>query len=221
MPEDSYPPTPEYSFNALAPMETEWRPILHASNQVVLYNPTSHALAIRHHGESASQRTVVKRRADDRCPYCHRSLHTGNSLEDEEGDQDSLDGDLEDNPRSRVPNYFQLLQVANEMGSVPPIPSHTRSITPTRDTPRSISPDPAQRDADREPFRADSMAEGYFKTFFQEECRLGMGANGSVYLCQACVSLLDYQLTGEADNYPQHVLDGNPLGSHARHLFAS
>jgi hypothetical protein len=28
------------------------------------------------------------------------------------------------------------------------------------------------------------MAEGYFKAFFKEEYRLGMGANGSVYLCQ-------------------------------------
>ncbi|GJE86683.1 serine/threonine protein kinase-like protein [Phanerochaete sordida] len=40
------------------------------------------------------------------------------------------------------------------------------------------------------------MAEGYFKTFFQEECRLGMGANGSVFLCQ-------------------HMLDGNSLGHFA------
>ena len=29
------------------------------------------------------------------------------------------------------------------------------------------------------------MAEGYFKAFFQEEYKLGMGANGSVFLCQA------------------------------------
>lgn len=40
------------------------------------------------------------------------------------------------------------------------------------------------------------MAEGYFRKFFQEEYRLGMGAYGSVYLCQ-------------------HVLDGNPLGRFA------
>ncbi|EEB90738.1 hypothetical protein MPER_11017, partial [Moniliophthora perniciosa FA553] len=40
------------------------------------------------------------------------------------------------------------------------------------------------------------MAEGYFKAFFQEEYKLGMGANGSVYLCQ-------------------HMLDGNPLGHFA------
>lgn len=40
------------------------------------------------------------------------------------------------------------------------------------------------------------MAEGYFKAFFQEEYKLGMGANGSVFLCQ-------------------HVLDGTPLGHFA------
>lgn len=40
------------------------------------------------------------------------------------------------------------------------------------------------------------MAEGYFEAFFQEEYRLGMGASGSVYLCQ-------------------HVLDGQPLGHFA------
>lgn len=40
------------------------------------------------------------------------------------------------------------------------------------------------------------MAEGYFKAFFQEEARLGMGANGTVFLCQ-------------------HVLNGNPLGHFA------
>jgi hypothetical protein len=30
------------------------------------------------------------------------------------------------------------------------------------------------------------MAEGYFHTFFKEEMRLGMGAGGSVFLCQVC-----------------------------------
>ncbi|OBZ78055.1 putative serine/threonine-protein kinase iksA [Grifola frondosa] len=45
-------------------------------------------------------------------------------------------------------------------------------------------------------FRAENMAEGYFKAFFKEEYRIGMGANGSVFLCQ-------------------HVLDGNDLGHFA------
>ena len=37
-------------------------------------------------------------------------------------------------------------------------------------------------------FPVESMAEGYFKAFFKEEYRLGMGANGSVFLCQVCLS---------------------------------
>lgn len=187
MSEDSPHSTPETSLYALAPVDPEWRTILHASHQVVLYNPTSHALAIRHH-EQATQPIVVKRWSDDRCPYCHRSLHAGDSAEEGDADPDLSDSDFEDNPRSRVPNYFQLLQVANEIGSVPPTPTRNRSITPTRDSSRNHSPDSTQRGAEGQPFRADSMAEGYFRTFFQEEYRLGMGANGSVYLCQARIS---------------------------------
>ncbi|PVG01469.1 kinase-like protein [Serendipita vermifera] len=48
----------------------------------------------------------------------------------------------------------------------------------------------------RRRFGDDSMAQGYFAAFFKEERRLGMGANGTVYLCQ-------------------HVLDGNHLGRFA------
>ena len=47
-------------------------------------------------------------------------------------------------------------------------------------------------------FPADKMAEGYFKTFFQEEYKLGMGANGSVFLCQvytAYILVENYLLT--------------------------
>jgi hypothetical protein len=36
-------------------------------------------------------------------------------------------------------------------------------------------------------FASGTMAEGYFETFFREEKRLGMGASGSVYLCQVSV----------------------------------
>jgi hypothetical protein len=36
----------------------------------------------------------------------------------------------------------------------------------------------------RRRFGEDSMAQGYFTAFFKEEKRLGMGANGTVYLCQ-------------------------------------
>jgi hypothetical protein len=39
-------------------------------------------------------------------------------------------------------------------------------------------------------FNTAKSSSGYYSTFFREETRLGMGANGSVYLCQVCYSLL-------------------------------
>lgn len=167
---------------------TEWRPILHASNQVVLYNPTSHALSI----QQSSPRTasVVKRsHTRDLCPYCHRRLHTDgeDSFGSDDENTDTFDDDLVESVTSRVPNYFQLLEVANET-SISPIPS-----TPGDSRTPSVSSDLSdlaghesigERHDAGGTFRASNMAEGYFKAFFQEECRLGMGANGSVYLCQ-------------------------------------
>ncbi|KAI0360616.1 kinase-like protein [Trametes cingulata] len=169
------PPSPSGALVALGPVDPEWQPILHVSNQVVLYNPTSHALSIQTHSRS-STRSLTH---GGRCPYCHRALSGSDRLGRGEED-DSLDSDVEDIERSsdRAPNYFQLLEVANESSR----PASPESVH---------APDgPA---AGPSAFRADNMAEGYFKAFFQEVCRLGMGANGSVYLCQ-------------------HVLDGNPLG---------
>ncbi|KAI0777737.1 kinase-like protein [Trametes elegans] len=166
------PPSPSGALVALGPVDPEWQPILHVSNQVVLYNPTSHALSIRTHSHP-STRTLTRR---GRCPYCHRAMVDGDG-DEEDGSGDSEVEDIERNS-NRAPNYFQLLEVANE-SSRPASPEDA----PAPDVP------PAGPSA----FRADNMAEGYFKAFFQEVCRLGMGANGSVYLCQ-------------------HVLDGNSLG---------
>lgn len=84
-------------------------------------------------------------------------------------------------------NYFQLLEISNE------------SSRPS--TPFARSPDvngagySAASSAHSHPLggggggsataiHSEHMAEGYFSAFFREECRLGMGANGSVYLCQ-------------------------------------
>ena len=57
-----------------------------------------------------------------------------------------------------------------------------------------------RRENRREPsptkaFRREAMAEGYFKAFFVEEARLGMGASGSVYLHSLrCLGLLHVDL---------------------------
>ncbi|KAI0635230.1 kinase-like protein [Trametes polyzona] len=169
------PPSPSGALVALGPVDPEWQPILHVSNQVVLYNQTSHALSIQTHSRPSSRSLTH----GALCPYCHRAL-AGNDR-GRHDEEDSLDSDVEDIERhsNRAPNYFHLLEVANE------------SSRPA--SPASATASSGDGSAGPSAFRADNMAEGYFKAFFQEVCRLGMGANGSVYLCQ-------------------HVLDGNSLG---------
>nr|GAT52003.1 other/IKS protein kinase [Mycena chlorophos] len=145
----------------------DWQTIFHVSNQVVLYNPTSHALSIRH---AAQLPTPVPKP----CPYCKQPLPSDFHAPElvEEDDTDNIDAEAS----FRASNYFHLLAIANETTSRPSTPPSIGSGSTT--------------------FPREAMAEGYFAAFFQEEFRLGMGANGSVYLCQ-------------------HVLDGNPLGHFA------
>ena len=137
---------------AIPTVDQGWRTILQAQNQIVLYNPTSHALSI--------QPSVVHRDHlpdTSLCPYCNRPLPTEN-------------GSGEDT-QDRVANYFQLLEVSNEAVSRPPTPPVIEPMSPA---------------AESSTFAAEAMAQGYFHAFFEEECRLGMGANGSVFLCQVC-----------------------------------
>src|SRR5258708_24045557 len=100
------------------------------------------------------------------CSYCLRPLDEYNNSV---GQQPTGD--------HRAPNYFHLLAAHNE--------STSRPLTP-----------PHFEDEPRPPLGSETMAEGYFDAFFREESKLGMGANGSVFLCQ-------------------HVLDGNLLGRFA------
>ncbi|THH08743.1 hypothetical protein EW146_g8898 [Bondarzewia mesenterica] len=153
----------------ITPADPHWQPILHVSNQVVLYNPTSHALTI--HSSNSPQPIRL-------CPYCSRPLASDAHLGKNDID---MDEDVFENASkgSRVPNYFQLLEVANETASRPGTP------------PYRVADDIHARNG--ESLKPGSMAEGYFNAFFREEARLGMGANGSVYLCQ--VRLLIYLKT--------------------------
>ena len=141
---------------AVTPVDPEWRPIFQASNQVVLYNPTSHALSIRPSTHEPLSHSSL-------CPYCNRPMPP-----------DPEEGDSQD----RVANYFQLLEVSNDAYSRPSTPPPITAISVDGDVSNNSS----------ETFPAETMAQGYFKAFFQEECRLGMGANGSVFLCQVCSS---------------------------------
>lgn len=164
---ENHPSPPGRSLLALAPVDPNWQPIFHASNQVVLYNPTSHALTIR---KSSHVPQITSS-----CPYCKQPLPA-------DFDSDS-DGGIDDSElhsdsafSSRAPNYFQLLEVANETLSRPSTP-HLQSGDDVRGRGRGRS----------STFSVEAMAEGYFKAFFKEECRLGMGAYGSVFLCQVYI----------------------------------
>lgn len=161
----------------------EWQPILHSSNQVVLYNPTSHALIIHPSSQSASRSVTVDQSAPHLCPYCSRPLPPAPTDRDSVHEQDSSFTHLnrfEDVSEAHASNYFQLLQLANESASRPPSPPIHSQPSSGADT-RASSP---LSDHEDTVFTPESMAEGYFKAFFQEEARLGMGANGSVFLCQ-------------------------------------
>jgi hypothetical protein len=135
---------------ALPSVDQGWRTILQAQNQVVLYNPTSHALSIR-------PSVVSNEHLPDTslCPYCNRPLPA-----------DNLGGETTED---RAANYFQLLEVSNELFSRPSTPPVIEPMSPA---------------GEGSTFAAETMAQGYFSAFFEEECRLGMGANGSVFLCQ-------------------------------------
>lgn len=156
--------SPSRALLALAPVDPNWQPIFHVSNQVVLYNPTSHALAIR------QSQTMHHPHRKTSCPYCKQPLPTDfdSDSDDAEMDPPQVSGGIS----SRAPNYFQLLAIANETSR----PSTPLPQTGARGGGRSGA------------FLAEAMADGYFKAFFQEECRLGMGAYGSVFLCQVFMS---------------------------------
>ncbi|KAF8308195.1 kinase-like protein, partial [Clavulina sp. PMI_390] len=151
---------------------SDWQAILHGNNQVVLYNSTNKAVTVtRAHGSEYGELEWEEYEHDDIdvedvCPYCHRPMAEP------------------PNPPSpvypRAPNYFHLLAEST---------SSSRPRTPPgRDSDSDSSSDRL--------FTPGTLAEGYFDMFFREERKLGMGANGSVFLCQ-------------------HVLDGNMLGHFA------
>ncbi|KAJ7848573.1 other/IKS protein kinase [Mycena olivaceomarginata] len=160
MPEDSQPSSPHGALVALVPSpEHEWQPIFHASNQVVLYNPTSHALfhpafiqtlPLRAHG--------VRVRIATR-PYL-RTFDLTPELEDDPVDAASS---------FRASNYFHLLAIANETTSRPSTP-----------------PTPTESRSRRNTFPAEAMAEGYFKAFFQEDVGWEWVPTG-VFICARLV----------------------------------
>jgi len=152
---ESHPVSPIRGTLALVPQDPEWQPVFHVSNQVVLYNPTSHALSI-----------CQSDRPRHPCPYCRQTLPLGFEPPGSASD-DTIEALDSGDPayHSRASDYFRLLAIANESS-------------------RPSTPPTIAQEGQRSAFPMEAMAEGYFKAFFQEEYKLGMGANGSVFLCQ-------------------------------------
>lgn len=151
---------------------SDWQAIMHGmNNQVVLYNPTNKALTITgaaSHHESTSQLAW-----DD--------------------EYDTVD----DNGHDDQCPYCHRPMTQNDASPVyPRVPNYFHLLAESTTTSRAQTPPSQEPSSNGRPFGTDAMAEGYFDTFFREEKKLGMGANGSVFLCQ-------------------HVLDGNLLGHFA------
>lgn len=192
--------SPRHSLFPVSRIETTsgWRPILEAPNQVVLYNPSSHALTVTTNASNRALQSapvpqrnarVYNQAGPTNCPYCHQPLDQHAMSDPDPIGQPGLQrhGHPTD-PHSRVPNYFQLLAAANES---------SRPTSPYRSSaPSSSSSVHLETEDEPTPLTGDRMAQGYFQSFFREKHRLGMGANGTVLLCE-------------------HVLDGNVLGEYA------
>ncbi|KAH7342169.1 kinase-like domain-containing protein [Rhizoctonia solani] len=251
---------------------TLWQPILRASDQIVLYNPASHAINI----VPASLNTVSTfslpftngqtSNSSSVCPYCHRPMNEMPHNFTDDGSRHVYDV-----PQIEMsPQYFQVLQDVNggtipedvydthrpsattqssfarfedapfedsrspsrrwsrvsidsdsdsddqigatdhpeslaslsgssfSPGNLPSAPfgSATTHLSSTSNGSAPMTEPPQVEEAQYEGANAPRPSSGYYTTFFQEETRLGMGANGSVYLCQ-------------------HVLNGIPLGHFA------
>lgn len=84
----------------------------------------------------------------------------------------------------RTRGYFQILEDAHE-GSMPPSPSPSSRGTPRAATPTGIGDDMLEGQ--------ELPGTGYYERYFREEGKLGMGAEGSVFLAT-------------------HIIEGNVLG---------
>jgi hypothetical protein len=84
----------------------------------------------------------------------------------------------------RTRGYFQILEDAHE-GSMPPSPAPSGRGSRRTPTPAGIVEDTLDE--------LDLPGTGYYERYFREEGKLGMGAEGSVFLAT-------------------HVIEGNVLG---------
>jgi hypothetical protein len=158
LPAPSVPTTPQQALISVSQVPvpaSAWRPILEASDQLILYNPTSHALTITQHSLPPSKSPRGHDHTGQRCPYCSQFLPARNRGEEH----------LHDGRRHtrRAPNYFQLLELANTE-------SYSRPSSPPPLSRNGEAPHPEEASTS---FHKGSMAQGYFSAFFREERRIG------------------------------------------------
>lgn len=184
------------------------RPTLNGEGNVVLGRRSSTVVTRRQGRESSSAVPP-----SGLCPYCYRPMSKddhGSTFSEEydddthpasspnlgrssahvfpiSNDDESLlqprqewDSTAQDSNLLRVGPYFQILEQSVD-GSRASTPVQGND-TPERGDVRSQR-DRNSRTPNVEPQRS---IEGYYHRFFIEEKRLGMGAEGSVFLCQVC-----------------------------------
>ncbi|CAK9780707.1 unnamed protein product [Cutaneotrichosporon oleaginosum] len=171
-----------------SPDSRAWTPIGETSNQLIVYHPPSHAIQVLPHPRStpshssssrqlrilptASSDTKPDRLNDpDKCPLCGHERMSISQVGDDLPPRSDQEGTAEG-------HYFRVLERAHE-SSRPGTPSsarrggspHSHPATPPRNG--DYCPD---EDSSNLP------AMGYYRRFFKEERRLGIGAEGSVFL---------------------------------------
>lgn len=114
------------------------------------------------------------------CPTCSQPLTRGLPT----GLENTAKVDTPVGARGR--GYFQILEEAHE-GSRPPSPTpsrrdRSRTRTPTPYTAAGPGTDEDEDEDEDTMDERDLPAKGYYERYFREERRLGMGAEGSVYL---------------------------------------
>ena len=158
------------------------------SNQLILYHPSSHALSVQPHtslsvaGPSRptqplllpydSSASKTEAGLDTICSACSQRI-PANRAQTPTSPLRTPRGEM------RTRGYFQILEDAHEM-SRPPSPSISR-----RRFERTPTPVPEDDDL------LDEMnlpAKGYYGEYFKEERKLGMGAEGSVFLATHIIS---------------------------------
>ncbi|BEJ13856.1 hypothetical protein CspHIS471_0310300 [Cutaneotrichosporon sp. HIS471] len=183
-----------------------WTPIGETSNQLIVYHAPSHAIQVvphpRHdpsHSSSSNQLRVLPTQVtkakparlnppseSDKCPLCG---HDRFPFAQSANTHIPLSSDYDEAAEG---HYFRVLERAHE-SSRPGTPVSARPDRSTQSPPST----PTGR-GERLPNEdaSDLPAMGYYRRFFKEERRLGIGAEGSVFLAT-------------------HVIGGNVLGQYA------